>query len=452
MTPISRPSSGPRTEWSSGPVPTCRPSRSRADSWMHGATSSRSASCFTKWRPADVRSRERPNSRSPSVSSATLHHRLRRCAGVSGRSPPGHRTQSGEDPARRYPDAAALCDALRSVDLPSRLSGTSRLAAVTAQPRPDRPALIGRHAEHDRLARHLQDAARGVGALALLGGEPGVGKTRLAEDLLGEARDQGLLALTGRCYEAGTTPFSPFVDIVEQMLREVPAHTLREALGEDAPEVARLVPRIRRVWDDLPSRARSRPSSSGTSCSAPCWTSSAGSAFSSLSSCCLTTCTGPTKRTVGLLQYLAPHLSDLPVMVLGTYRDIEFDVGKPFEEALAAFVRQPQVFRVPVRCLPQTAVAELLGVWRERAARRPGRGHLSRDRGQSVLRRRDVSAPLGGGPAVRRRGGLEDRPGARCARRARRRPARYPQATRAIERSDPDTAHDLLRSSAANST
>ena len=32
------------------------------------------------------------------------------------------------------------------------------------------------------------------------------------------------------------------------------------------------------------------------------------------------------------------------MLVLGTYRDIEFDVGKPFEKALAAFVRQPRYF------------------------------------------------------------------------------------------------------------
>ena len=164
-----------------------------------------------------------------------------------------------KDPGRRYPDAAALCEALRNVNLPSRASGTSPLATVAAQPRPDRPPLIGRHAEHGRLARHLQDAARGLGSLVLLGGEPGVGKTRLAEHLLLEARDQRMLGLTGHCYEAGTTPFSPFVDIVEQMLREVPARTLREALGEDAPEIARLVPRIRRVWDDLPEPSQLAP-------------------------------------------------------------------------------------------------------------------------------------------------------------------------------------------------
>src|SRR5215470_7493789 len=69
------------------------------------------------------------------------------------------------------------------------------------------------------------------------------------------------------------------------------------------------------------------------------------------------------EATVGLLQYLSLHLADLRVLILGTYRDVEFEAGKAFEQALATLVRQPQVFRVAVRCLPQAAVAELLSAF-----------------------------------------------------------------------------------------
>ena len=66
------------------------------------------------------------------------------------------------------------------------------------------------------------------------------------------------------------------------------------------------------------------------------------------------------EATVGLLHHLTPHLSTMPLLGLGTYRDVELDVGKPFEKAMATLVRQKQAVRVPVRRLPETAVSELL--------------------------------------------------------------------------------------------
>ena len=64
-----------------------------------------------------------------------------------------------------------------------------------------RTPFVGRESERADLQRLLDAAITGRGALVLLGGEPGVGKTRLAEEVLAEARQRGCLALTGRCYE-----------------------------------------------------------------------------------------------------------------------------------------------------------------------------------------------------------------------------------------------------------
>lgn len=43
---------------------------------------------------------------------------------------------------------------------------------------------MGRESERTELGRLLKQTARGQGALVMIGGEPGVGKTRLAEELL----------------------------------------------------------------------------------------------------------------------------------------------------------------------------------------------------------------------------------------------------------------------------
>ena len=116
-----------------------------------------------------------------------------------------------------------------------------------------RTPFVGRDAEQAELGRWLDRAARGRGGLVLVGGEPGVGKTRLVEQLLDTARQQRCLTLTGRCYETeGTAPFIPFVEIIEEYAEVAPSAVLKETLGDAAPEVARLVPDLRRLIPDMP--------------------------------------------------------------------------------------------------------------------------------------------------------------------------------------------------------
>ena len=104
-----------------------------------------------------------------------------------------------------------------------------------------RTPFVGREAELADLGRWLDQAVVGRGGLVLIGGEPGVGKIRLFEQVLDVARRRRCLALTGRCYEMeGTAPFMPFVEIIEQYARVAPS------------EVLRLVPDLRRLFPDMP--------------------------------------------------------------------------------------------------------------------------------------------------------------------------------------------------------
>jgi predicted ATPase len=60
---------------------------------------------------------------------------------------------------------------------------------------------VGREAELAALTADLEAALAGRGGMVLLAGEPGIGKTRLAEELAAQARARGALVLWGRCWE-----------------------------------------------------------------------------------------------------------------------------------------------------------------------------------------------------------------------------------------------------------
>lgn len=115
---------------------------------------------------------------------------------------------------------------------------------------PERP-LIGRHVELARLVDALEAVQDGHGRLLALVGEPGVGKTRLAQEASLLAHERGYLVLVGRCYEErASLPLFPFVDALAAGLA-----TASEALRQQVP----------RRWPELGLLLSSRPSASAAS-------------------------------------------------------------------------------------------------------------------------------------------------------------------------------------------
>ncbi len=70
---------------------------------------------------------------------------------------------------------------------------------------------VGRRREMAELSAALEDAMSGQGRLVMLAGEPGIGKTRTAQELAALAEQRGAQVLWGRCYEEeGTPPYWPW--------------------------------------------------------------------------------------------------------------------------------------------------------------------------------------------------------------------------------------------------
>ena len=225
----------------------------------------------------------------------------------------------------------------------------------------ERTPFVGREAERAELRRLLDQVAKGQGAMVMIGGEPGVGKTRLAEELMAEARERGMNALIGHCYEMeGAPPYIPYVEILEAAARMFPPDALREILGDSAPEVAKLMPELRRLFPDIPASPELPPEQERRYLFNGVREFVARAARDQPLLLVLDDLHWATDAALLLLQHLAQQIHEMPVLIVGTYRDVELDVARPLARALEELTRQRLAHRLPVKRLPEAGVSAML--------------------------------------------------------------------------------------------
>ncbi|WP_238439835.1 AAA family ATPase, partial [Frankia sp. AgB1.8] len=110
------------------------------------------------------------------------------------------------------------------------------------------PVFVGRAAELGRLDDALRRAEAGEGAAVIVGGEAGVGKTRLVEELVARADEAGHAVLTGGCVEleGDGLPLAPVVEALRGLARQLGPVGLVGLVGDRRGELARLLPELGR--------------------------------------------------------------------------------------------------------------------------------------------------------------------------------------------------------------
>jgi hypothetical protein len=200
----------------------------------------------------------------------------------------------------------------------------------------------------------------GRGGIVLIGGKPGEGKTRLGEEALEMGLARGMLPLLGQAYEEQGAPFIVSTEIIEDIQRALPPEVLRNAMGDTAAEIARLVPDLRRTLPDIPE-APELPAEQQQR-----YFFNAMLEFTNrLAGACplvylLDDLQWADESSVQLLEHVAPHLPRLPVLMVITYRDVAADLGEPFKRALSRLSHQDYVTRIRLHHLGRDAVAGLL--------------------------------------------------------------------------------------------
>ncbi len=229
--------------------------------------------------------------------------------------------------------------------------------------------IIGRQHELAALRAALDAAIDGTAGVVLLAGEPGIGKTRLAEELAAEARAHGCRVLWGRCWDGeGAPAFWPWVQIIRTHVRDRDPAVLHAELGAGAAAIAQLVPEVHDLLPDLapppalePARARFR-------------------LFDAIAAFLITIAQdrplalilddlhAADVPSLLLLRFLGQALPARPaagsamprLLVLGAYRAGDVGRDHPLVQTLAELAYEPHVQRIEVGGLDDTDVARCI--------------------------------------------------------------------------------------------
>ena len=204
---------------------------------------------------------------------------------------------------------------------------------------------VGRRQELAALKAALDEALSGQGRLALLVGEPGIGKTRTARELASYAETRGTRVLWGRCYEEeGAPPYWPWLQSLRSYIQEQTPEQLQSEMGPGAADIAEVLPEIRHKFTDLEPRPTLEPEQARFRLFDSITTFLKNAAQSQPLMLVLDDLHWADKPSLLLLQFLAREMGGSRLLVVGTYRDVELSRQHPLSDTLAQLSREP-VFR-----------------------------------------------------------------------------------------------------------
>src|SRR6266536_3492436 len=221
---------------------------------------------------------------------------------------------------------------------------------------------VGREAELAALSADLDAAAGGCGGVVLLAGEPGIGKTRLAEELAAQATARGALVLWGRCWEGeGAPAFWPWVQVVRAYVKAGDPAALRHDLGAGAVDIAQVVPAVRDCLPDLPVPPPMEPEAARFRL----FDSLAGFFRAAAARrpllLILDDLHWADAPSLALLRFVSRELEHASLLVVGIYRHAEVDEGQALVAALADLPRG-QRRRLVLGGLDQRDVSSFVGL------------------------------------------------------------------------------------------
>jgi len=233
------------------------------------------------------------------------------------------------------------------VPLPGLLTGIGRV-------------FVGRGGELEQLRMAWKEACAGGRRLVMVGGEPGVGKTRLAATLAAELHSEGAIVLAGRCDEDLGVPYQPLVHALRHLADHTPDSQLVRRLGRYGGELVRLASDLAERAPGLPAPLRADPETEQYRLfdAVAAWLASVSQEAPLL--VVLDDLQWAAKPTLLLLRHIVQTDERLRLLVVGTYRDTELSRTHPLSGLLADLRRGGEAERLALTGLDVAGVAAYL--------------------------------------------------------------------------------------------
>ena len=222
-------------------------------------------------------------------------------------------------------------------------------------------SFVGRSEEMLELTVGLDEAIVGQGQIFFISGDPGSGKTRLAEELRTAARLRNMNVFGAKCFEGeGAPAFWPWVQIIRALSKEYTAEQLLHLMGSGAADIVQLDPDIRQLLPDLPAPSKLDPEHARFRLFDGITRFVRAAVAERPLLLILDDIQWADESSLKLLEFMASHTRDASLVVLGTHRNLEADIRHPLLRMLGTLSRQPNCHRIPLCGLPQRPVGELI--------------------------------------------------------------------------------------------
>lgn len=255
-----------------------------------------------------------------------------------------------------------LSDPVVAYEIPWEFAAVERAPLPAALlPVPSELPFAGRDDERQALRALWKSAQIEGRAVALVSGEPGVGKTRLSAELARDAHDEGGWVLAGRCDEGIAAPFAPWIEILRHVMSNAPVDLLTAHVARRGGELSRLLPDLERRVGDMPPPPALDPETERLAlfdATVDLLDALAGDAPTLL---VVDDAHWADAGSLALLRHVVRHVPrEAAILILLTYRDTDVDRSHPLAATIADLRREPRVERFALRGISEDGIRELL--------------------------------------------------------------------------------------------